>query len=236
MIRTSKSHFIIKKTTAIVSATALSILTLASCSQQPPSATVESSPQTAQPVSNQTANQNSTTLKNLQAAYNGESNAHARYLAFAKKADQEGYKQVARLFQAAAQAEAIHAANHGAVIRKLGAIPEAKIETTEVKSTQENLAAAITGESYERDTMYPQFIENARKEGNNEAVLTFTYAVAAEKEHAKYYAEAKDNLANWRSAKTVFYVCPECGYTTTNLNFEKCPECGTDKNLFGEVV
>ncbi|EDX77416.1 Rubrerythrin subfamily, putative [Coleofasciculus chthonoplastes PCC 7420] len=227
----------IKKTAKFVSIAALGVLALVGCTQQPPTATVEPSTSvTTQEVSQETSSPDAVTLKNLQAAYNGESNAHARYLAFAKKAETEGYQQVARLFQAAAQAEAIHAANHAAVIRKLGAKPEATIETPEVKSTRENLEEAINGESYERDTMYPEFIEQAKQKGNQEAVQTFTYAVQAETEHAKYYTQAKDNLEDWKDAKMVFYVCPECGFTTNNLNFENCPECGTAQNLFGEVV
>src|SRR3974390_2910976 len=87
-----------------------------------------------------------TTLENMQAAYNGESNAHARYLAFAKQADSEGYGQVASLFRAAARAENIHATNHAAVIQVLGAVPQARVEDPIVKSTSENLEAAIKGE------------------------------------------------------------------------------------------
>jgi len=227
----------LKKTAKFVSIAALGMLVLVGCTQQPPTATVEpSTSMKTQEVSQETSSPDAVTLKNLQAAYNGESNAHARYLAFAEKAETEGYQQVARLFQAAAQAEAIHAANHAAVIRKLGAKPEATIETPEVKSTRENLEEAINGESYERDTMYPEFIEQAKQKGNTEAVQTFTYAVQAETEHAKYYTQAKDNLEDWKDAKMVFYVCPECGFTTNNLNFENCPECGTAKNLFGEIV
>lgn len=92
-----------------------------------------------------------TTLDNLQTAYNGESNAHARYLAFAAKADQEGCGEVASLFRAAAKAEKVHAAKHSEVIKKLGGTPTAKIETPVVGSTKENLEAAVNGESYERD-------------------------------------------------------------------------------------
>ncbi|MEQ8755075.1 MAG: ferritin family protein [Coleofasciculus sp. G1-WW12-02] len=230
------SH-LLKKTATFVSILGLGVFALVGCTQPTPTATVEPSTSvTTQEVSQETSSPDGVTLKNLQAAYNGESNAHTRYLAFAKKAETEGYQQVARLFQAAAQAEAIHAANHAAVIRKLGAKPEATIETPEVKSTRENLEEAINGESYERDTMYPEFIEQAKQKGNQEAVQTFTYAVQAETEHAKYYTQAKDNLEDWKDAKMVFYVCPECGFTTNNLNFENCPECGTAKNLFGEVV
>lgn len=104
------------------------------------------------------------TLDNLQAAFNGESNARARYLAFAAKAGEEGYGPVASLFRAAARAEQIHAANHAEVIRALGAEPVAVIDVPEVKSTALNLEAAIAGETYERDVMYPAFLEQARQE------------------------------------------------------------------------
>ena len=130
------------------------------------------------------------TMTNLQAAFNGESNAHARYLAFANKADTEGYAGVASLFRAAARAEEIHAGNHAAVIKKFGGVPEAKLEDPVVKSTRENLEAAIKGETYERDKMYPAFIGQARTEANAEAMRTFTFAQAAEVEHAKLYTEA----------------------------------------------
>jgi hypothetical protein len=95
------------------------------------------------------------TLQNLQTAFNGESNAHARYLAFAVKADQEGYGGVASLFRAAARAEEIHAANHLVEIKKLGGSAQAKIDSPVVKGTKENLEAAVRGETYERDISIP---------------------------------------------------------------------------------
>src|SRR5260370_5219664 len=107
------------------------------------------------------ASASTTTLENMQAAFNGESNAHIRYLAFAKHADNEGYGEVASLFRAAARAEEIHARNHAVVIKEMGAVPQAKIDSPEMKSTRENLEAAIKGESYERDTMYPAFLKQA---------------------------------------------------------------------------
>jgi rubrerythrin len=171
-------------------------------------------------------------LQNLQAAYDGESNAHARYLAFAKKADEDGYPAVARLFRAAARAEEIHAANHAAVIKKLNAVPTADLKAPDVKSTSENLKAAIAGESYERDTMYPDFIKQARIENNRDALQTFTYAKTAEAEHATLYGDALRNLDAWKGAKKTFYVCTVCGYTTTNLNFEKCISCFNSKEKY----
>ena len=176
------------------------------------------------------------TLDNLQAAFNGESNAHARYLAFAEKAAQEGYGEVASLFRAAAKAEEVHAANHAAVIKNLGGTSQAKIETPVVKSTKENLEAAIKGESYERDTMYPQFLKQARAEGNRDAVQTFNYAKTAEGEHAKLYSEALNNLPKLKESKAKdFYVCVVCGYTTTQLDFSKCPSCFSHKDKYEKV-
>jgi rubrerythrin len=222
---------ITKTTTTVLSAVAVGIIALVGSLQKIALATVESTPQIAQQI----AATDAVTLKNLQTAYNGESNANARYLAFSKKAKEEGYHQVATLFEAAAQAEAIHANNHAQLIKKMGATPQAKIETPNVKSTKENLEEAINGESYERDTMYPGFIEQAQTVGNNEAIETFTYAVKAEKEHAKYYTEAKNNLENWKEAKTTFFVCPECGFTTSAMTFDVCPVCGTGKGSFAQV-
>ncbi len=174
------------------------------------------------------------TLQNLQTAYDGESNAHARYLAFAKQADAEGFAGAASLFRAAAHAEQIHAAAHADVIRKLGGQPQAEIKAPEVKSTRENLAAAIEGESYERDTMYPGFIAQARTEGNRDALRSFNYAKTAEAEHAKLYAEARASLDGWKTARD-FYVCAVCGLTTTNLNFEKCASCFNSKDRYVKV-
>lgn len=176
-----------------------------------------------------------TTLDNLVAAYSGEMNAHARYLAFARQADKEGYTQVASLFRAAARAEFIHAENHAAVIRGLGGKPEVTVASPEVKSTRENLKVAIEGESYERDTMYPQFIEQARRDRNREAIKTFNFARTAEASHAKFYQQALDNLESWRGEKKSFYVCNVCGETLTELPSEKCPSCFSPREEFEMV-
>jgi rubrerythrin len=176
------------------------------------------------------------TLDNLQAAFNGESNAHARYLAFAEKAGQEEYGEVASMFRAAAKAEEVHAANHAAVIKNLGGTPQAKIETPVVKSTKENLEAAIKGESYERDTMYPEFLKQARAEENRDAVQTFNYAKTAEAKHAKLYSEALNNLPKLKGSKAKdYFVCNVCGYTTSQMDFSKCPSCFTHKDKYEKV-
>jgi rubrerythrin len=175
-----------------------------------------------------------TTLKNLQAAFNGESNANAKYTAFAKKADEEGYHHAASLFRAAARAEQIHAANHAAVITTLGGKPEAKIELPEIKTTAENLKAAIAGEEYEANEMYPEFIKEAEAQKNVAALRTFTFAIEAEKEHALMYKDALANLEDMKT-KTAYYVCAVCGYTVDKMDFDRCPVCRHPKEKF-EVV
>jgi rubrerythrin len=177
-----------------------------------------------------------TTLDNLQTAYNGESNAHVRYLAFSERAEKEGYGEVASLFRAAAKAEEVHAANHAVVIKNLGGTPLAQIETPVVASTEQNLEAAIKGESNERDIMYPEFLKQARAEGNRDAVQTFNYAKTAEAEHAKLYSDAVNNLPILKGSKAKdYYVCTVCGYTTSQMDFSKCPSCFTHTDKYEKV-
>ena len=187
-------------------------------------------------VGTKTADKGSSrTLENLQAAFDGESNAHNKYLVFAKKAGEEGYGEVASLFRAAAKAEEIHASNHAVVIRKLGAEPKADIHAPEVKSTRENLAVAIAGEVYERDTMYPEFIAEAKAANNSDALRTFTYAIKTEAEHARLYTEALNKLESLRGASKLYFVCRVCGYTTENLNFLRCLVCGVAKTEYSPM-
>jgi rubrerythrin len=164
------------------------------------------------------------TLDNLNAAFQGESNAANRYEAFAKKAESEGYAQAARLFRAAARAETIHKENHKQAIAALGGtVKNFKLDEVKAGSTADNLQAAIKGESYERDTMYPDFLKQAKADGAKEATRTLLYAQKAEGEHAKLYQEALDNLS--KKADTPIYVCKVCGYTTTKLPDRNCPSC-----------
>ncbi len=164
------------------------------------------------------------TLDNLNAAFQGESNAAHRYEAFAKQADSEGYPQAARLFRAAARAESIHKENHKQAILALGGkVKDFKLDELKAGSTAENLQAAIKGESYERDTMYPDFLKQSKEDGAKEATRTLLYAQKAEAEHAKLYQAALDNLS--QKADTPIYVCRVCGYTTTKLPDRNCVSC-----------
>jgi rubrerythrin len=158
--------------------------------------------------------------ENLKEAFAGESQANRKYLAFAKKADQEGYKQIAKLFRAAAEAETVHAHAH---LRVAGGI----------KSTKENLEEALDGESFEFQQMYPKMIEDARAEGNKAATMTFDYANQVEKVHAGLYKKAIEELGENR--ETDYYVCQVCGMTVEGDAPDKCPVCGAPKGSFKKV-
>lgn len=162
----------------------------------------------------------SKTQENLQEAFAGESQANRKYLAFAKKAEQEGFMQVAKLFRAAAEAETIHAHNH---LRELGGI----------RSTKENLEAAILGESFEFQKMYPGMIENAKSEGNNGALRSFSYANEVEKVHAALYQRALESLG--KNPQADYYVCQVCGYTAEGEIPDECPVCRAKKQAFRKV-
>jgi len=187
------------------------------------------------------AEESAITVQNLLAAFEGESNAHAKYTAFAAKADEEELHGAASLFRAAARAEQIHAANHSRVLHQLGSRSECEIHPVEVKSTLDNLKAALNGEKYEIDTMYPGFLEEATEHKNVTAIRTFTGALEAEKTHARLYSEAIALLAagkkdSWIAEARDFYVCPVCGYTSeTEEEHERCPVCNCQWERF-EII
>ena len=189
----------------------------------------------ASPSSSAVAVEDSISLANLQFAYKGELNTEARYLAFAKEADEEGYAPVASLFRAAARAEAIHARNHEEAIVGLGESPKANPETPLVKSTRESLEAAVRGESYQRDEMYPAFLHQARSERNQPAARTFQLAQRVETEHAVLFTQALEDLERLRGDATPYYVCPACGFTSANAFSSRCPVCSKAANGFEKV-
>lgn len=162
----------------------------------------------------------SKTEKNLLMAFAGESQANRKYLAFAKQADKEGYKQAAKLFRAAAEAETVHAHAH---LRALEG----------VKSTSENLKEAISGETSEYTEMYPAMIGESKEDGNKAAERSFTYANEVEKVHASLYQKALDNLDNMEEAD--YYICSVCGFTCEMEPPERCPVCGAKSTAFFKV-
>lgn len=164
------------------------------------------------------------TTDNLKAAFAGESQANRRYLAFAQKAEEEGFTQASKLFRAAAEAETIHALNH---IRITG----------EVKSTLENLNTAVSGETFEFNTMYPEYIANAKKENNKQATWSFDVANKVEQIHANLFRKAIEALKKGKELEPVdYYICGNCGNTVENTAPDRCPICGAPKAKFFKVA
>ena len=160
------------------------------------------------------------TSENLKDAFAGESQANRKYLAFAKKADADGFPQVARLFRAAAEAETVHAHAHLRVMEG-------------VSDTASNLKDAMGGEAHEFKEMYPEFVAEAEREANKAAVMSFKNAMAVEEIHHGLYKEALDAVQAREdlSAASIF-VCPVCGNTVIGEVPDKCPICGSPKKKF----
>ena len=164
-----------------------------------------------------------TTDENLKTAFAGESQANRKYLAWAKKAEQDGFANIARLFKTIAEAETIHAHAH------LGAMGG-------VGTTAENLKAAIGGETYEAAAMYPPMVAEATRSGNHRAKRMFAYAVEAEAVHAALFQAALDAVAAGKDlSATSFYLCPTCGYVEMGQPPETCPICGASGSKFIQV-
>ena len=177
---------------------------------------------------------NETTLANLKAAFNGESNANAAYSAFAQKADTEGYAAVASLFRSTSKAEEIHFTREGDLVKKAGDEPKADIQLPTIGTTAENLQFGISGETHETDEMYPDFLELAEKAGEKGAAKIFTFAMKAEAVHAKLYKAALADLEAMKTPKA-WYVCPYCGNVEPALGFGHCSICGAMEKDFLEI-
>ncbi|NTW14658.1 MAG: rubrerythrin family protein [Candidatus Moranbacteria bacterium] len=162
--------------------------------------------------------------EDLMAAFAGESQANRKYLAFAKKAEQEGYPAVAKLFRATAEAETVHAHAH--------------LRAAEgIKDTVANLEAAISGEHYEFTDMYPGFIATAEAEGNAAALKSFSNANAVEKEHYALYEQALEAIKAGHDIEDLkIYVCPVCGHTEVGVAPDTCPICHVPKAQFIEIA
>ena len=166
----------------------------------------------------------SVNLQNMQDAFKGETTASAKYAAYSKKAEEEGYHEIAMLFKAASVSEKIHANNHKSVLGEAKQkIAEIKPEYT-VKSTKENLKDAISGESYEVSTMYPEFLTNAGTAGNQFAMVSLNYAYKTEQKHKVFYEKALAALESnaVKSLPTMYFVCPVCGNTYDTESPKRC--------------
>jgi rubrerythrin len=181
------------------------------------------------------------TIENLKAGIKGETTASAKYAAFATKAQEEGNLAVAKLFEAASKAEGIHAANHKKVLEGLGEKMDEFTPEFEVKTTLENLQAALTGETYEIETMYPQFLADAATEKVEKATQSFNWASDTEKKHQEFYKNAITSMtppADPAKPSTIvlpsgYAVCPVCGNTYDSAAIDdKCAFCQTPKDTF----
>lgn len=157
---------------------------------------------------------------NLKAAFAGESQAHMRYLIFSSLAEKEGRQNLARLFQAIAYAEQVHATNHLKALAGVG-------------QSTDNLDTAIAGETYEVEEMYPAFLAVAELQEEKGARRSCNYALQAEKVHAAMYQQAKQTVAEGKDITIgPILICPECGYTVEGEAPEKCPLCGIKGDRF----
>jgi len=162
----------------------------------------------------------SKTLKNLQDGFRAESKAHMRNLAFALKAEEEGYTQMARLFRSIAESEGIHAFHH---LEMLDGIA----------NTQENLQSAFERENLAKQA-YQGFIRDAEEEENTRAAMTFSYHRDVEREHAKLYEKALQHMMGTEDSK--YYVCSVCGYVSDGILPDQCPICGALAEAFRQVA
>ncbi|MDD4571758.1 MAG: ferritin family protein [Clostridia bacterium] len=156
------------------------------------------------------------TYQNLMDAFAGEAQANRKYLAYAKKAEKDGYTNAAKLFRAASDAETIHALKHFEVAGN-------------ISSTAENLKDAVKGETHEYKDMYPDFLKESEAEGNKAASISFTFAMKAEEVHAGLYQEALENLE--QTEKVFYYLCPVCGNIEKAVP-DKCKICGAPGSKF----
>ncbi|UCG05451.1 MAG: rubrerythrin family protein [Desulfobacterales bacterium] len=161
------------------------------------------------------------TEKNLAYAFAAESKASVRNATFAKKADMEGYQQIARLFRAVSEAESVHARRYLMLMRgKIG-------------STEENLEAAFQNEIRANVEEYPKLIKDAAAENNKAALKAFSQARDVESQHADLYKKAINDMVAERA--TAYYVCQVCGHISEDKAPDKCPICGAIKKKFKSI-
>ena len=164
------------------------------------------------------------TIENLKSAFAGETTASAKYEAYSKKANKEGFNKIALLFEAASKAEKIHANNHRAVLEQLGEKVESVTPQFVVKSTRENLGDAIIGESYEVATMYPEFLKTSNESNSNLASISFNYAFQVEQKHKEFYKNALEQLNGHKATElpAKYFICSTCGNTYDSRSPKRC--------------
>jgi len=176
-----------------------------------------------------------TTIDNLKTAITGETNASAKYAMISEEAMKQGLNGIAAMFAAASAAEAIHIQSHTKVLNDLNETIEVVAEPHISENMEENLQAAIEGETYEFTEMYPPMVTLANSDGNTAALISFTYAQKAEEIHAKLYTEALELLKAGKADEIakIWYICPLCGnlFNTLEGN-ETCGICGVSSEAY----
>ncbi len=161
--------------------------------------------------------------ENLKKSFSGESQAHVKYLIFAEEARSKGLVNLARVFEAFAYSEYVHAKNHLKVLES-------------VDDPIKNLENAIKGEVYEVEEMYPSFYDDAIKKKERMAATSFRWAMETEKRHAEIYRELKVLVESGRDKafNKKLYVCSVCGYIFEGEPPEVCPICSVGRDRFRE--
>ena len=170
--------------------------------------------------------QSQATIAGLRVAFQQETNDAARYLAYARQADVEGLAEVSSLFRAIARAEAIHAENQARILHSLGATTRPRVEAVNCGTTEENLHAAMASEDQQQHRSYPALVHRAKQERRNGIAERIQRIRDAEGQHGFVLSQALSNLRLSKSSdQRYFYVCPDCGYTTEEVTFDRCPVC-----------
>jgi len=182
---------------------------------------------------NQAVEVRSRTVIDLEDALNGEATATAKYAAFAEQAAKDGFPQIEALFEATSKAESIHVKNHQNALHNIGVKDyQPKVDAFQVKTTAENLQAAVAGEEYEFKYMYPPYMRDAENDYQDEALLSFKYARSAEISHAQLYSKMLAGIKTPKALSTVFLVCPTCGMVYSEQRTNPCELCNSQPDKF----
>lgn len=177
----------------------------------------------------------SPTSRNLMIAYNGQLHAKEKFLAFAKKADKEGYLKAGQLFRAAANSVEIHARNTAKALTDLGITPAATVRKHKVRSTKENLSEAIKSDGYKSEKLFPKFLKQAKTDNTQAAVIAFGSMAKVDANRKILFQNALINLENYKAATKGFYVCQICGNVVEVIDFTDCPVCGYPTSEYKQI-
>ena len=175
------------------------------------------------------------TQANVQFAFNAGSSAQTKYAAYAEGAEKEGYKSVAALFRALSRAKAIQTAKYASLLHDYGVDAKPAAVPAELKSTGENLEAAIKTENTGATVIYPEFVKQAQQDKNARAAIIFRRTAITTKEQVRLCRTALKDLADWKSPDKTFLVCPGCGYISMDKAIKKCNVCAASGDIFEKI-